>query len=157
LSNTHGITHSIHVNKPGWESSNGCRQDPGEIVSPKIFPRNKLATITCMSLLHLCVFHWKSSIFLPMCSLQDSLKALYITHGCLCLQFNLIHTGKILESMYQSIEILYRPSQYAAGEDCSTGWYRHIKLALHVIFLDITTQIRHISEIVPIIFFQGTN
>jgi hypothetical protein len=44
-------------------------------------------------------------------------------------------------------------SQNAAGEDCSTTRYTHFKLALCVILLDVTNQIRHISEIIPLQIF----
>jgi hypothetical protein len=53
--------------------------------------------------------------------------------------------------MHQSIKVLDRSSQHAAGEDCSIGRYKHLKLAPPCdIFLDITvtTQIRHIYEVV---------
>lgn len=52
--------------------------------------------------------------------------------------------------MHQSIKVLDRSSQHAAGEDCSIGRYKHLKLAPTCdIFLDITvtTQIRHIYEV----------
>ena len=78
-----------------------------------------------ISVLHLCISIGSLPSFRGLTVGLGS-KAL---HNSVVYTCNLHHTGKIWKSVHQSIKVLDRSSQYAAGEDCSIGRYWHLKLA----------------------------